>query len=55
MRKRYPTRRGWRSGNCGEQLRRKYGGRFAGSGQGAAADGTGDEIGLGRDKGLKQW
>lgn len=30
-------------------------GQFAGSGQGAAADGTGDEIGLGRDKGLKQW
>lgn len=30
-------------------------GRFAGSGQGAAADGIGDEIGLGRDKGLKQW
>lgn len=44
-----------RSGICGEWLRRKYGGAICESGQGAAADGAGDEIGLGRDKGLKQW
>lgn len=44
-----------RSGICGEWLRRKYGGAVCESGQGAAADGAGDEIGLGRDKGLKQW
>ena len=41
MRKRYPTRRGWRSENCGEQLRCRYGGQFAGSGQGFVVNGSG--------------
>lgn len=44
MRKRYPTRRGWRSGICGEWLRRKYGGRFVGSGQGFVMNGFGADM-----------